>query len=144
MKSLTAANAVITLSITGLYPSPVQLQGFSADNIYDNPAVDATETAMGVDGILSGGMVFNPIDQTFSLQADSESNTIFETWVQAQYTQKDVFIANCNTRLPALQRVYVATRGFLVNLPRMPTANRILQPRRYTIRWQRVTSTPQG
>ena len=84
MSTLTAANAVITLTVPFLFPTPVQLQGFSADNIYDMDNVDQIETAMGVDGILSGGFVFNPVNQTFVLQADSPSIAFFETWAATQ------------------------------------------------------------
>lgn len=143
MSSLTAANAVITMRIANLFNVPQQLQGFSADNVYELADQQVVETAMGVDGILSGGFVFNPVDQTFVLQADSASNAIFEAWAAAQVTAKDVYIANGQTVLPSLRRQYVSTRGFLTSLPPMPSAGRILAPRRYVVRWQSVLSVPQ-
>ncbi|RWH57849.1 MAG: hypothetical protein EOQ81_14795 [Mesorhizobium sp.] len=132
MSSLTAANAVITLAVANLFPTPFQLQGFSADNIYDLDSVDQVETAMGVDGILSGGFVYNPINQTFVLQADSPSIAFFETWAATQVQAKDVYTANGSTTLPSLGRSYISTKGFLVSL----------QPRRFAIRWQSVQSVP--
>jgi len=142
MASLTAANAVITLVIPNLFASPQQLHGFSADNVYDMADQQVVETAMGVDGHLSGGFVFNPVDQTFVLQADSASNQLFEQWAAAQAKIKDVYPANGQTTLKSTGRKYVATRGFLVSLPPMPGAARILQPRRYTVRWESVQSQP--
>ncbi|MGA1801484.1 phage tail fiber protein [Rhizobium sp. HT1-10] len=65
MASITSANAIITLTIPGLFNTPVQLQGFSADNIYESEVQEIAETSMGVDGKLSAGYVFNPINQTF-------------------------------------------------------------------------------
>lgn len=32
--TITAADAIITLTVNNLYPSGVQLQGFAADNVY--------------------------------------------------------------------------------------------------------------
>ncbi|MBZ9683206.1 hypothetical protein LB531_21345 [Mesorhizobium sp. CO1-1-2] len=142
MSTLTAANAVITLAVPNLFPTPVQLQGFAADNIYDMDSVDQVETAMGVDGILSGGFVYNPTNQTFVLQADSPSIAFFETWAATQIQAKDVYTANGSTTLPSLGRSYISTKGFLVSMPPMPGAAKILQPRRFAIRWQSVQSVP--
>lgn len=143
MASLTAANAVITLAVANLFSVPRQLQGFAADNVYEAADQQVVETAMGVDGLLSGGFVFNPVDQTFVLQADSASNAIFEQWAAAQVRAKDVYVANGQTVLPSLRRQYVSTRGFLISLPPIPSAGRILGARRYLIRWQSVLSVPQ-
>jgi hypothetical protein len=141
-RTITAANAVITLAIPGLFPAPQQLKGFSADNVYETSAQDVVETAMGVDGRLSGGFVYSPVEQTFALQADSESNFLFEQWAAFMSQQKDAFFANGRTTLPAIQRAYVSSRGFLINLPPLPSAARTLQARRYTIRWESVVSVP--
>lgn len=142
MASITSANAVITITIPGVYNVPVQLQGFSADNIYDTPAVETVQTAMGVDGILSGGFVYNPIPQTFSIQADSASNKIFEDWDQFQRQAKDVFTANASVTLISVGTIYTHTKGFLSSVSKMPTAGRILQPRQYTITWESVFPQP--
>lgn len=142
MSTLTAANAVITLTVPNLFPAPVQLQGFSADNVYDVDVQEVVETAMGVDGILSGGFVYNPINQTFVLQADSPSIAFFETWAATQAQVKDVYTAMGNTVLPAVGRSYVSVKGFLVSLPPLPAAAKILQPRRFLIRWQSIQSVP--
>lgn len=142
MASLTSANSVITITIPGLFNTPQQLQGFAADNIYDVDAQDTVETAMGVDGILSGGFVYNPINQSFTLQADSASNAIFETWASFQRQQRDVYIANGSTTLPSVNKSYVQTRGFLVSWTPIPTAAKILQPRKYMIRWQSSQAVP--
>ncbi|BCH11937.1 hypothetical protein MesoLj131c_61950 [Mesorhizobium sp. 131-3-5] len=142
MTSLTAANAVITLTVPLVFPTPIQLQGFAADNIYDMDNVDQVETAMGVDGILSGGFVFNPTNQTFVLQADSPSIAFFETWAATQRQAKDVYTANGSTTLVSVGRSYISTKGFLVSMPPMPAAGKILQPRRFAIRWESVQSVP--
>lgn len=141
-RSLTAANAIITITIPGLFNTPQQLQGFSADNVYDMAVQEVVQTAMGVDGILSGGFVFNPVEQTFDLQADSLSNDIFEIWAANQAQQKDVFTANGETTLPSLSKSYVSTKGFLISLPPAPAAGKILQARRYMIRWQSILAVP--
>lgn len=142
MASLTSANAIITLSVAGIFNTPIQLQGFSADNIYDTPENEIVQTAMGVDGILSGGFVFNPVDQTIELQADSASNDFFETWAAQMLAARDVYTAEGQTNLVALGRTYVMTKGFFVNFHQFAPAAKILQRRRYTLRWERIRGQP--
>lgn len=142
MSTITSANAIVTLAVPLIFPVPVQLQGFSADDIYDADDVDLTEVSMGVDGILSGGMVFSAISQTFSFQADSPSVAIFETWAAQQLQNVDAFPANGRTTLPSLSRSYIHTKGFLQKGPRLPSAGKTLKPRKWTIVWNTVQSTP--
>jgi len=142
MTSITAANAIIMITIPGLFPVPQRIQGFTADNVYDAADQEVVETAMGVDGILSGGFVFTPIEQNFSLMADSVSNVIFEQWSAAMINSRDVITANGETTLLSVNRKYVSTKGYLVNRSPLPTAGRTLQGRRFMIRWERVTANP--
>jgi hypothetical protein len=140
--TLTSANAVITLSIAGLFTAPQQLQGFSADNIFDVGDQVVTQVLMGVDGRQSGGFVFEPVTQTFMLQADSPSNAIFESWAAEQRSQRDAYTAEGRTLLPAVSEEYISTRGFLISYPPIPTAGKILQPRKYLISWESVLAVP--
>ncbi len=141
-RTITSANAVLTLAIAGLYNSPIQLKGFSADNVYTVEDQDITETSMGVDGVLSGGFVFTAVIQTIVLQSDSMSNDLFARWIAAQKAAREVITANGRTTLSAIGRSFVSTKGFLVRIPPMPTAARTLQPRSYTIQWQSVQEVP--
>lgn len=142
MTSITAANAIIMLTIPGLFPVPQRIQGFSAENVYDAADREVAETAMGVDGKLSAGFVFTPVDQNFTLMADSESAFIFEQWDLQMRNNRDVFPANGETTLLSVNRKYVSTRGFLVTTSPLATAARTLQPRKFMIRWQSVTPNP--
>lgn len=140
MAHITSANAVITISVSGVFSTPFQLQGFSADNIYDAPETELVQTSMGVDGRLSGGIVFNPFEQTFMIQADSvDTIRFFETWAGRMRTNKTPYTANGNTRLSSVNRNYVMRKGFLVNAHQIAPGARTLQPRRFTIRWESVT-----
>ncbi len=140
--TLTAANAVILLQIEGLYPTPQQLQGFAADDVFGSESVSPTEAVMGVDGNMSAGFVFNPVRQNFSLQADSASNAIFENWFATLQKAREVYFASGIIVLNAVKRKYSMTRGTLTSYPPTPDARRILQSRRYQITWQRVEPAP--
>lgn len=141
-KTITAANSIILLSVEGLYDVAQQLQGFAADDVFDTEAMTTAETTMGVDGRLSGGFAFVPVRMNIALQADSDSNLLFENWMAAEMKAQEVFIANAQVQLPAIQRKYVLTRGFLTSHPPTPAARKVLQSRRYQITWERISPAP--
>lgn len=137
--TITAANAVATLTVSGVFSAPQTLSGFSADNIFDTPDLVANETMMGVDGRLSGGYVYAPVPQTWTFMADSTSNDIFDAWYAAMKTNKDTYIASGIITLKSLSMQYTLKRGFLTSYSPAPAAAKVLQPRRYTITWQSIT-----
>lgn len=140
--TITSANSILLISIAGLYDIPQQLQGFAADDVFDTEAIEPAETMMGVDGRLSAGWVPTPIKQNISLQADSDSIRIFENWVTAQKTAREVYEATGQVQLPSVRRKYAMVRGFLTSIPPTPAAKKVLQPRRFQITWESITSAP--
>lgn len=140
-KTITAANAVFMLSIPGLFNAPVQLQGFSAEDVFDTEAVENAEVLMGVDGYMSAGFVYKEVKQSVTLQADSSSNDIFEAW-NANNSANDLFIANGSVFLKSIGKSYTMTRGVLMSYPTMADAKKVLQPRKYGLVWNRITPAP--
>ena len=141
-RTLTAANAILTIGVESLYPQGRRLQGFSADDITDIDALAIGEGSMGVDGRLSAGFVFNPVPQNITLQADSESNDMFETWAATERLRVEKFVAFGSILLPATGARYTLTRGFLMSTSVLPAVRKTLQARRYSITWERVTPSP--
>lgn len=142
MATLTAANSVITLLITGILPVPQQLQGFATDDIFSTEAVESAEVLMGVDGKLSAGWVPTIKKQTYTLQADSPSNAIFDAWASAQEAAREIFAAQGSVSLPGLGTAYVMTTGYLTSYVPVPEAKKILQPRKFTVSWQAILPVP--
>lgn len=142
MASITAANAIFLLQIPGVFPIPLQLQGFSADDIFDFDPLTPVETSMGVDGILSGGFVNVPVKQSITLQADSASNNIFDLWQAAQKTALDTLIANGTVWLISIGTKWAMSTGFLTTYPPVPGAGKILKPRKFEITWESVSPSP--
>lgn len=140
--SLTAANAVIMLSIPLVFPTPVQLQGFAADDIFSTEALDSAEVQMGVDGVMSAGFVFVPVQQRFVLQADSASNFIFDTWYNVQQGAKELFFATGLITLTSVGLKFAMVKGALTSYMPLPDAKKILQPRSFGITWQSAASAP--
>lgn len=140
--SLTGANAIITFSVPGVFGGPQQLQGFAADDIFDSEQVKRAETLMGVDGILSGGFVYEEKSMSFTLQADSPSNFLFDQWVAAQEGAQDTFPASATIVLKGLGVQWACANGFLTDSPSVPSVKRLVQPRKYTVKWESVTPAP--
>lgn len=141
-RTLTAADALITLSIPDVFGAPFNLDGFATDDVYDMPEIDVAETAMGVDGRLSAGFVFRPVTQAYMLQADSLSVDNFEQLYSQQQQNHQVYVITGVTTLLAVGKQYAMSRGFLRNYSPAPAGKRILQPRRFGIEWQSVLPQP--
>jgi hypothetical protein len=138
MGDITSANVVFTLVVPGLFPIPIPIQGFAADDIFDFEDVDAAETLMGVDGVLSGGVVFMPKPQNITLQADSVSNAVFDQWNQAQQIAVQLLPGIGQVTFTAIGTTWALSTGILRRYNPIPPAKRVLQPRRYRIEWGKV------
>lgn len=136
--SITSATAQLSLGVTNVYAVPQIIQGFAVDDAFDTTALETAETMMGVDGILTGGFVFNPTEMTITLMADSPSNFFFDNWVAAQRNVRDIYTAFGSIYLTSIRTKYALINGILVTYPQMPDAKKVLQPRKYTLRWQNV------
>lgn len=132
---LTTANASIAIVVPGLFNTPQILQQWAADDVYNTPEVSPTETVMGVDGVLSGGMVFVPVEQEFMLMPNSPSIAVFDSWYNQQQAALTTYSANGTTILPNLKKQWTMTNGFLVGYTPLPPAKKLLQSQRFRIRW---------
>ena len=136
--TITSANSVFSITVPGLFDTPVQLQGYSADKAWDTSPVVLTETQIGVDGRKTAGLVFNPVKQSISLQADSPSNLIFEAIFAAQLAARDVYYIYAVIDLPATGQSYICNKGTLEDYNSVATAGKVLQMRDYGFNWQNV------
>jgi hypothetical protein len=140
--SITSATAQLSLGVTSLYNVPQAIQGFAVDDAFDTEALEMAETAMGVDGILTGGYVPNPTVMTITLMGDSDSVSFFDNWVGGVRNIRDLYYGFGTIYLVAVKKKYTLTKGILRNYPQMPDAKKTLQPVKYTIVWQSVLPQP--
>lgn len=145
MGDITAANAVFIVSVPLLLPTPQQLQGFAADDIFDFDDIDAGDLIMGVDGVLSAGMIFAMKPQNISLQADSASNaSLFDAWFAGEQAATAKFAAQGQITLPNVGQAWTLINGYLSRYKPVPDAKKLLQPRKYRITWQTIVPLPVG
>jgi hypothetical protein len=138
---LTGADVILTLTIANVFNTPQQLQGFAADDVYEMDELDSVETLMGVDGVLSGGFVWKSQQQTYMLQADSDSNDIFDLWYSQQVADLTTYVAQGIAILPAIGKKFIMTNGYLRGY-KPPGVKKLIQPRRYRIEWNKVLPAP--
>lgn len=141
-RTLTTANSAFALQIAGLYPVPQSIQGYAADDAFAAEDVQPVETAMGVDGKLSGGFTPYPTELNVTLQADSASNDIFDNWMAAQNSSKEAFVANAVIAIQGTGQKYAMTKGFLTSSSPMAGSKKILQPRKFKITFESCSSAP--
>ena len=139
--SITSANAVYVMTVTGLFTS-VQLQGFAADAMFATEATETGEFVMGVDGTFSAGFTWREVHQTISFMPDSASNNLFELWDATEQANSEKIQASATIRLKSTGRKYDLTQGYLRSIPRVPTANKTLVMRPFGVTWGRVTPSP--
>jgi hypothetical protein len=130
------------LGVTGLYTTPQQLQGFSDGDAYSVDSVDVAEVVMGVDGIMSSGRIPQIKTMNIVLQADSASNTFFEAWYAALEATNEVYKAFGVLRQPGVSRSYILTNGVLVGYSAFSDGKKILQPRKFSIKWNSIVGAP--
>ena len=141
MSSLTAVNSVIMLSVANLFPAQ-QLQGFTADEVFDLDDIDVAETIMGIDGVLSGGLIYVPIPWTVNLQANSPSCALFDQWYNYQKAIGDIASASMNIALPGLGYKWIYSNGILKKYSPAPAVKKMVQPRKFTIEWNIIGAQP--
>src|SRR5882724_5646314 len=113
MGAVTAADVGLTLTIPLLFSVPQQIQGFASDDAFDIPQIRSAEVMMGVDGVLSDGFVFVPFAQSITLQADSASNLLFDTWWAQMQATKSTYRAGGFIQMPSIGRKYGLVQGSL-------------------------------
>jgi hypothetical protein len=142
MATLTTANSVFMLGASGLYNVPVKIEGYTADDSFMAEDITNAEVMMGLDGKMSAGYTPYPTVLTVTLQADSSSNLIFDTLLQAEKLAREKYELNGTILLPAVNRIFSFTRGFMTKGSPMPANKKVLQPRKFELTFQDMAWAP--
>ena len=135
MGTITGSNAIIQLTVPGLFNVPQQLRGFAADDLFDSEQLDNVEVLQGVDGVLSFGFIYMPLKQNFTLQADSPSIAIFDAIYAAQIAAQEVYPLNAVILLTSVGKKWNLGPGALTKYKPFPDAKKLLQPQKFEITW---------
>lgn len=140
--TITSANSVFTLLIPGVFPAPLNLEGYATDDAFSSDSVESSETMMGVDGKMAAGFTPFITPVTIALMANSPSRIIFDTWLNAEVAAKEVFPADATLLIPSIGMSYIMKNGVLRKGKRLPDGKKVLQPVQFTIDWESVTPVP--
>lgn len=139
MATLTSANSVLMLAVGGVFPVPQKIEGYASESAFTFDVAKPALVTMGVDGRMSASYVPVPRVQTIMIQPDSPSLRIFEIWMAACESAREMFYANGTLNVPSIDRKYTLTRGVLTQIPPAPDAKATLQFMTFQITWQNVS-----
>jgi hypothetical protein len=142
MADITSANSTLFLGVTSFFTVPQQIAGFATDDMYSMANVDTKEVVIGVDGKLSAGYIPQIKVLEVTLQADSPSNTFFESVYAAEEAAQAPFFFFGNINQPAVSRNYTLTTGVMKNYKPLADAKKTLQPRKFEIHFGSVIAVP--
>ncbi len=141
MPDITSANTTLLIAASTL-PVPVQIQGFSTDDIFRGEPVTPVETQMGLDGTLSGGYVPTEKKTDIILMAGSPSTIYFDAIQAAQDAGFIAILLQGTLTYPSIGRTFVLVNGFLTRYPPFADAKKTLMPRTFQITWQNIIGFP--
>lgn len=141
-KTITSADSTFALSVTNLFPTAQNLQGYAADAMFSMGDTEFAQTQRGADGKLSAGFVFGQYLQTITIMPDSDSYDLVQTWMKTSRTAIAVFRCNATIIIPGMQAKFTLSNGVLVRGKAMPDAQRVLQAITFQIDWENVTAEP--
>ena len=141
LTTITSSNAVMTLTAVGLFPAPIQIDGWSSDSSFTHDAAELAEVQMGVDGRMTAGYTPTVRTQTLKLQADSPSRALFNVLTQTMEVQREIVWLSGSISIPSVGEVYTFTKGVIQSSPAALSAQKVLQPVEYKIVWESVKSS---
>lgn len=141
-RNITAADGVLVLSCPDLLIPATQIQQFAADAAWAMGDTEMAQKVRGVDGRLSFGFVYGEYDFVITLQADSDSDAFFETVTSASLVNQTVYRIEGVLTLNGNKKAFIMNRGGLTTGRVMPDGQRVLQPRTWTIGWEKVLPVP--
>lgn len=126
-KSITSANASITLTIPGVYSSGILLEKFAVNDILEPEPQTLTEYRVGADGHGAGGYVFNPAKFKMMFQGNSDSIPVFYRWKAAQDALPDIIYASMKIIVPNLGLDVNLIEVLCESLPFLPPLKKVVE-----------------
>ncbi len=136
--TITSANSVGTITVPGVFPAPVTLEGFSTDASVGLDAFKPSEPRMGVDGHLAAGFMPTPKVIKINLEANSPSRQAFSDWTIAQEVGRETYRCEMVFTIPSIKRKYTYIKGYLTSTMPMPAGKKVLDPTEFEIQFERI------
>lgn len=141
-RTITSANAQLTLSCPDVFATPQTIEQFSTDDAFDTENIAPVEAQMGVDGNASFGFTPYLVKQKIVLQANSPSNDVFDQIRQAMRNSKETFSIGLTLVVPGISKIYNFLNGGLTGDIPVPSGKKVLGPQTYELTFEDVTAAP--
>jgi len=140
--TITSANSSGTLSVPGVFPASITLEGFSTDASVSMDSFKPVEMRMGIDG--KAAMGFTPTLKILkiNLEANSPTRQAFSDWTIAQEVAKDAYPATLVFTIPSIGRRFTYVKGGLTNTTPMPAGKKLLDPTEFEITFESIEEEP--
>jgi hypothetical protein len=141
-KTLTSANSQFILAVPDVLAGPVPIQGFATDDAFSAESFSPSEVRQGVDGKLSAGFTPQPKKVQITLQADSDSNAVFDAWYGAMDANRETYPCTATFVDPSTGMQYTGIVGWLTDFVPMPPHKKVQEPRVFSITFQDIIAAP--
>lgn len=136
--TITSANSTGSLSVPGVFPAAVSMEGYSADASVALDAFDMAEERMGVDGHLAAGYVPTPKPVKLTFEANSPTLSAMTTWSSTQMLRKSLFAGEMVFNIPSIGKRYTFVKGYFKTTSFMPAGKKVLDPVECSVVFERV------
>ncbi len=144
-RDISSVSCTVLLTVAGVV-GPIALTGWSADDIYEVEDVEAAETKMGLDYVMSHGDIPYITKQTFTFMASSPSIPVFLAWNAANIASVRggglSFTGSMVLKLPSIRLKYNQSGGVLKKFPPIISAGKVLKEQKFSIDWEQVLPVP--
>lgn len=141
-RTITSANAALSLSCPQVFAVPQAIEQFATDDAFDTENIAPSEVQMGVDGHASAGFTPYLVKQKIVLQANSPSNDVFDQLRQAMRAANETFQIGMTLVIPSIGKIYNFINGSLTGDMPAPSGKKVLGPQTYEITFEDVTAAP--
>lgn len=138
-RTITSANAILTITCTDVFPVPQLIQGFATEDAWSIAPYETARAFKGVDGKKSAGFVPANKEMDIVLQADSLSRNVFQQILAVMSAKREIVTFDGNLVIPSTLEVWEFSNGNLgPNVPGPPTGKKTLEAVTWQITWDDI------
>lgn len=141
-RTITSANATLTLNAPGVFAVPQAIEQFSTDDAFDTENVAPNQAEKGVDGVASFGHTPYLVKQKVVLQANSPSNDVFDRIRQAEDADNETQSISMTLTVPSIGKIGNFINGALTGAMPAPPGKKVLGPQTYELTFDRLIVAP--
>lgn len=138
-RTITSANAVLTITCPTVFLTPQIIQGFAVEDSWSVTPYETARAFKGVDGQKSAGFVPANKEMDIHLQANSLSRLVFQQILGVMQATREIVEFDGNLVIPSTEEVWEFSNGNLgPNVPGPPTGKKTLDAVTWQVTWDDI------